>query len=210
MLAPGICLAFAAAAALLVAMHAQRLLHAAGDSLYLQQRCRQCADNVGGWRGRGRWPHHHRPTATSTATSTDGNWCYEARALALRHQTQQLISCPTLQRQEGPCGTLIIGLTQVEAPGALDRAVAPPETGSSAIQQAQGGPAAAGSRMGVLPGAGEGLRAYYQSKIEELELAIRDKQHNLHRMEAQRNELNSRGGSDRGPARLLGGLKRAH
>ena len=41
--------------------------------------------------------------------------------------------------------------------------------------------------------AGEGLRAYYKGKIEELEIQIRDKQHNLRRMEAQRNELNSRG-----------------
>lgn len=47
--------------------------------------------------------------------------------------------------------------------------------------------------MGVGQAAGEGLRAYYKGKIEELEIQIRDKQHNLRRMEAQRNELNNRG-----------------
>jgi hypothetical protein len=46
--------------------------------------------------------------------------------------------------------------------------------------------------MGKVP-AGEGLRAYYQAKIEELEIQIRDKSHNLRRMEAQRNELNTKG-----------------
>ena len=46
--------------------------------------------------------------------------------------------------------------------------------------------------------AGEGLRAYYKGKIEELEIQIRDKQHNLKRMEAQRNELNTQGGLLRG------------
>ncbi|KAI3425044.1 hypothetical protein D9Q98_008422 [Chlorella vulgaris] len=49
--------------------------------------------------------------------------------------------------------------------------------------------------MGVgsaLQPAGHGLRDYYRGKIEELEISIRDKQHNLHRIEAQRNELNSR------------------
>lgn len=44
---------------------------------------------------------------------------------------------------------------------------------------------------GLVP-AGEGLRAYYRSKIEQLELLCRQKQHDLHRMEAQRNELNSK------------------
>ncbi|KAK9830723.1 hypothetical protein WJX74_004182 [Apatococcus lobatus] len=39
---------------------------------------------------------------------------------------------------------------------------------------------------------GEGLRAYYKAKIEELEILAKDKQHNLHRLEAQRNELNTK------------------
>lgn len=39
---------------------------------------------------------------------------------------------------------------------------------------------------------GEGLRSYYKGKIEELEIAIRDRSHNLRRMEAQRNELNGK------------------
>ena len=40
---------------------------------------------------------------------------------------------------------------------------------------------------------GEGLRSYYQAKIEELEIQARDKQHNLRRLEAQRNDLNGKG-----------------
>ena len=42
---------------------------------------------------------------------------------------------------------------------------------------------------------GEGLKTYYRGKIEELELLIKDKGHNLRRLEAQRNELNASGGS---------------
>lgn len=55
-----------------------------------------------------------------------------------------------------------------------------------------------GAERPLVP-AGEGLRAYYRSKIEQLELLCRQKQHDLHRMEAQRNELNSKGGPDWGP-----------
>lgn len=44
------------------------------------------------------------------------------------------------------------------------------------------------------PQAAAGLSSYYSSKIEELELLIRDKTQNLRRLEAQRNDLNSRGG----------------
>lgn len=40
---------------------------------------------------------------------------------------------------------------------------------------------------------GDGLKAYYRSKIEELELNVKDKTHNLRRLEAQRNELNTQG-----------------
>lgn len=40
---------------------------------------------------------------------------------------------------------------------------------------------------------GEGLRAYYTSKIEDLEIEIRDRQHALQRMQAQRNDLNTKG-----------------
>lgn len=40
---------------------------------------------------------------------------------------------------------------------------------------------------------GDGLKSYYRAKIEELEILCRDKQHNLRRLEAQRNELNTKG-----------------
>jgi len=38
-----------------------------------------------------------------------------------------------------------------------------------------------------------GVRSYYQTKLDEMELVIRDKTQNLRRLEAQRNVLNSRG-----------------
>ncbi|EEH53248.1 proteasomal ATPase [Micromonas pusilla CCMP1545] len=48
--------------------------------------------------------------------------------------------------------------------------------------------------MGVLvetsQPAKDGLRGYYSAKIEEYEIAVRDKTQNLRRLEAQRNELN--------------------
>ncbi len=39
----------------------------------------------------------------------------------------------------------------------------------------------------------EGIRSYYVSKIDEKEILLRDKMENLRRLQAQRNELNSRG-----------------
>lgn len=44
--------------------------------------------------------------------------------------------------------------------------------------------------MGVKTG--DGLKDYYKTKIEALELNVRDKSNNLRRLEAQRNDLNSR------------------
>ena len=44
--------------------------------------------------------------------------------------------------------------------------------------------------MGVKTG--DGLKDYYKTKTEALELNVRDKSNNLRRLEAQRNELNSR------------------
>lgn len=40
---------------------------------------------------------------------------------------------------------------------------------------------------------GEGLRPYYLAHIHDLLLQLRVKTHNLHRLEAQRNDLNSKG-----------------
>jgi hypothetical protein len=42
-------------------------------------------------------------------------------------------------------------------------------------------------------GAPEGVRAYYLSKVDEIEGLIRTKMQNLRRLEAQRNELNAKG-----------------
>ncbi|KAM7461117.1 hypothetical protein LguiA_029238 [Lonicera macranthoides] len=40
---------------------------------------------------------------------------------------------------------------------------------------------------------GEGLRQYYLQHIHDLQLQVRRKTHNLNRLEAKRNDLNSRG-----------------
>ena len=53
---------------------------------------------------------------------------------------------------------------------------------------ASGDEPAKGARAG-----GEGLRQYYLQHIHDLQLQIRTKTHNLNRLEAQRNDLNSRG-----------------
>ena len=55
--------------------------------------------------------------------------------------------------------------------------------------------AVAASSMDVDARPAAGLRAYYDAKIEQLEVALRDKTQNLRRLEAQRNELNGRGAS---------------
>ena len=39
----------------------------------------------------------------------------------------------------------------------------------------------------------EGVKQYYQAKIEECELTINEKTQNLRRLEAQRNALNAKG-----------------
>eukprot|EP00894_Picocystis_sp_ML_P004335 jgi/Pico_ML_1/54852/g710.t1 len=54
----------------------------------------------------------------------------------------------------------------------------------------------------------EGLRPYFQAKIEELEHLVRDKAQNLRRLEAQRNEINSKG-QDVDRARTGRGVKDA-
>lgn len=52
---------------------------------------------------------------------------------------------------------------------------------------------------------GEGLNDYYKGKIEELEISVRDKTHNLRRLEAQRNDLNTKGTRTRAGAGGKGG-----
>ena len=39
----------------------------------------------------------------------------------------------------------------------------------------------------------EGIKSYYLTKIEELQLVVADRMQNLRRLEAQRNELNAKG-----------------
>lgn len=39
----------------------------------------------------------------------------------------------------------------------------------------------------------DGLKAYYVTKIEELQLVVTEKTQNLRRLQAQRNELNAKG-----------------
>jgi 26S proteasome regulatory subunit T6 len=41
-------------------------------------------------------------------------------------------------------------------------------------------------------GGGDGIRSYYQAKIDEYEITVQDKTLNLRRLEAQRNELNAK------------------
>ncbi|AQK70750.1 26S protease regulatory subunit 8 homolog B [Zea mays] len=54
------------------------------------------------------------------------------------------------------------------------------------------GDEAAAAAKGRSGGGGEGLRQYYLQHIHDLQLQIRQKTHNLNRLEAQRNDLNSR------------------
>jgi len=42
----------------------------------------------------------------------------------------------------------------------------------------------------------EGIKNYYQAKIEEAELSTNEKTQNLRRLEAQRNALNAKGMSN--------------
>ncbi len=62
------------------------------------------------------------------------------------------------------------------------------------VEMAGAAPLKAG---GAPPGAasqrGGGLRAYYSSKLDELELVIRERTMNMRRLEAQRNALNTKG-----------------
>ena len=44
--------------------------------------------------------------------------------------------------------------------------------------------------ISVSVGGGDGIRSYYEGKINELEVIVGEKERNLVRLEAQRNELN--------------------
>ncbi|KZV32125.1 hypothetical protein F511_29856 [Dorcoceras hygrometricum] len=47
-------------------------------------------------------------------------------------------------------------------------------------------------QAGTGAGGGEGLRQYYQQRIQDMQLLVRQKDHDLQRLEAQRNDLNAR------------------
>lgn len=71
---------------------------------------------------------------------------------------------------------------------------------------AGGGGGAGGTDAPARGGEGETVTSFFLSKINELELLIKDKSHNLRRLEAQRNELNTQGERGRGGRRGGGGL----
>lgn len=54
------------------------------------------------------------------------------------------------------------------------------------------GPASKGGAMAVGAGRDLGVHSYYQGKIDEMELVVRDRTQNLERLKAQRNELNAK------------------
>lgn len=54
------------------------------------------------------------------------------------------------------------------------------------------GPASKGGAMSVGAGRDLGVHSYYQGKIDEMELVVRDRTQNLERLKAQRNELNAK------------------
>ena len=58
-----------------------------------------------------------------------------------------------------------------------------------------GAPGTMGTAEVLTNAGGDGLKSYYRAKIEEYEVAVRDKTQNLRRLEAQRNELNHKGAS---------------
>ncbi|KAK1259267.1 hypothetical protein QJS04_geneDACA005586 [Acorus gramineus] len=67
----------------------------------------------------------------------------------------------------------------------------PPTVGGADDAMACGG-AGGKSAAGAARVGGEGLRQYYMQHIHDLQLQVRQKTHNLNRLEAQRNDLNSR------------------
>lgn len=54
------------------------------------------------------------------------------------------------------------------------------------------GTAIKGGAMAVAAGQDLGVHSYYQGKIDEMELVVRDRTQNLERLKAQRNELNAK------------------
>lgn len=65
---------------------------------------------------------------------------------------------------------------------------------TAAIDARQADEAKRQHQQGAGAGAGgEGLRQYYQQRIQDMQLLVRQKFHDLQRLEAQRNDLNARG-----------------
>ncbi|KAL7140007.1 hypothetical protein ABFS83_09G091600 [Erythranthe nasuta] len=63
---------------------------------------------------------------------------------------------------------------------------------TAAVENRQVEDPTAHHQQGGGPGGGEGLRQYYQQRIQDMQLLARQKNHDLQRLEAQRNNLNAR------------------